>query len=133
MNISARYYNLGIELGLHPGKLEAVQQTYSLNVTEALTQVLLLWLRRQYDVETHGPPTWQRLREAVESPAGGDNPALAEEIAEKHLISSMSCHSFKSLSPPFLSLLGEERALSSLPNILPSKQAFSTEFSLKWE
>ena len=99
MSISARYYNLGIELGLPPGTLEAIQQIHSNDIAQALTQVLLLWLRRQYDVETHGPPTWQRLREAVGSPVGGGNPALAEEIAEKHLTSSMSHHSNLSLSP----------------------------------
>ena len=105
MSISAKYYNLGIELGLHPGKLEAIKQTHSNDVAQALTQVLLLWLKRQYDVETHGPPTWQKLREAVDSPSGGDNPALAEEIAEKNLIPSMS-HSNLSLSLlPSLSLL----------------------------
>ena len=103
MSISARYYNLGIELGLHPGTLETIQ-TNSLNVTEALTKVLLIWLRRQYDVETHHCPTWQKLREAVESPSGGDNPALAEKIAEKHLTSSMSHHQISPLLSLSLSL-----------------------------
>ena len=96
MSINARYYNLGIELGLHPGTIAENQ----LDLTKALTEVLLTWLKRQYDVEKHGHPTWQRLREAVGSPSGGDNPALAEKIAEKHLTSSMSHHSNISLSFP---------------------------------
>jgi hypothetical protein len=86
VNIKARYYQLGIVLGLPPGELEAIQQAHSHNVAQALTQVLLLWLRQQYDVEKYGPPTWQRLREAVD----GENHALAEKIAEKHLTSSKS-------------------------------------------
>jgi hypothetical protein len=103
VNISAKYYNIGIELGLHPGKLEAIQETHSNNVAQALTPVLLIWLRRQYDVEKYGPPTWLRLSEAVDSPSGGGNPALAEKIAEKHLTSSMSHHS-NLFSPPSLSI-----------------------------
>ena len=98
MSISARYYNLGIELGLPPGTLEAIQRIHSNDIAQALTQVLLLWLRRQYDIETHGSPTWQKLREAVGSPVGGGNPALAEEIAEKHLTSGMGHHFSLSLS-----------------------------------
>ena len=95
MSINARYYNLGIELGLRPGTVVQNQ----LDLTKALTEVLLTWLRRQYNVEKYGHPTWQRLREAVDSPSGGDNPALAEKIAKKYLISGMSHHSNLSLSP----------------------------------
>ena len=29
----------------------------------------------------HGPPTWRRLVEAVDNPAGGSNHSLAERIA----------------------------------------------------
>ena len=31
-----------------------------------------------------GEPSWQRLVEAVGDPAGGANPAVANQIAEKH-------------------------------------------------
>ena len=88
-NIKARYYQLGIVLGLPLGKLEAIRKTHSQDVEQALTQVLLLWLKQQYNVEKFGCPTWQRLREAVDSPSGGENPALAERIAKKYLTSSI--------------------------------------------
>ena len=103
VSIKARYYQLGIVLGLPPGELEAIRKIHSQDTEQALIQVLLLWLRQQYDTEKCGCPTWQRLREAVDSPAGGNNHTLAEKIAEKHLKSSMS-HSnlflFLSLSFP---------------------------------
>ena len=76
-------------LGLPPGELQAIQQTHSQNVAQALTQVLLTWLRQLYNIEKYGPPTWQRLVEAVGSPAGGNNHALAQHITERHLIASM--------------------------------------------
>ena len=87
VSIKARYHQLGIALDLPPGELEAIQQAHSHNVAQALTQVLLMWLRQRYNFEKFGRPTWQRLREAVGSPSGGENPALAEKIAEKHLTS----------------------------------------------
>ena len=104
VSIKARYYQLGIVLGLPPGELEAIRKTQSQDMEVALIQVLLLWLRQRYNTEKYGHPTWQRLREAVDSPAGGENPALAEEIAKKDLTSSMSHHSnlSSSLSLPFL-------------------------------
>ena len=101
MRIKVRYYQLGIALGLPPRELEAIQQIHSHNVAQALTQVLLIWLRQRYNVEKFGRPTWQRLREAVDSPSGGENSAFAEKIAKKHIISSTSHHSnlsFLSLS-----------------------------------
>ena len=34
------------------------------------------WLKRNYNVEKYGEPTWQRLVEVVVHPAGGANPGL---------------------------------------------------------
>ena len=45
---------------------------------------MIKWLRRTYDVDKHGPPTWRTLVKAVSDKAGGDNPALAEEIVKDH-------------------------------------------------
>ena len=35
-------------------------------------------------LERSGKPTWRRLAEAAKDPVGGNNPALAHEIARKH-------------------------------------------------
>lgn len=35
-------------------------------------------------VKKFGKPTWRKLVEAVEDKVGGDNPALAQTIAEEH-------------------------------------------------
>ena len=98
VSIKARYYQLGIALGLPPGELEAIRKAYSQDMEQALNQVLLIWLRQQYNFKKYGYPTWQRLREAVDSPSGGNNHALAERIAEKHLTFSTNCYSNLSLS-----------------------------------
>ena len=46
--------------------------------------MLTHWLKRNYNVKKFGEPSWQRLVEVVGHPAGGANPALASQIAEKH-------------------------------------------------
>ena len=42
------------------------------------------WLKKNYNVEKYGEPTWQRLVEVVVHPTGGANTALARDIARKH-------------------------------------------------
>ena len=92
--IKANYYQLGIELGLPPGELQTIKQENSQNIAQAFTEVLLRWLKGHYNVGRYGRPTWQRLKEAVGSPSGGSNAALAEKIAKKiaenRLLSSMN-------------------------------------------
>ena len=46
--------------------------------------MLLLWLRKKYNVQKFGTPTWKRLVKAVSDPAGGENPSLARDITSRH-------------------------------------------------
>ena len=46
--------------------------------------MLQVWLRHSYGVDKYGAPTWQRLVEAVDDEAGGNNHALAKKIASNH-------------------------------------------------
>ena len=84
VSIQSRYYLFGIELGLPLREMEAIQKAFQLDIAQAFTTVLIRWLRHSYDVKRYGPPTWRRLVEAVDSPAGGNNHALAKTIAENH-------------------------------------------------
>ena len=49
-----------------------------------LSDVLESWLKRNYDTEKFGPPTWRWLVEIVADPAAGNDTALADKIARKH-------------------------------------------------
>ena len=84
--IKHAYYQLGRELGLPPGELESITTVYHQLIDQAIDQVLLKWLKQCHDVQRHGHPTWRRLVEAVDSPNGGNNPALAKDIANRHLV-----------------------------------------------
>ena len=80
VNISSRYYELGIALRLPPAELDSLRVDES-KAARALSGVLQAWLKQNYNTEKHGPPTWRKLVEAVDSPAGGNNHALAKAIA----------------------------------------------------
>ena len=51
---------------------------------DCLREILKQWLKKCYDTQKHGPPTWRKLVEAVANDNGGSNPALAETIARKY-------------------------------------------------
>lgn len=82
--LSFRYYQLGQALRIPPSKLDEICADYPTSAGTALAQVILEWLRQNYNVKKHGKPTWKMLVEAVGKPSGGNNHCLAEEIASKH-------------------------------------------------
>ena len=49
-----------------------------------LVQVLSQWLQQAYNTERFGPPSWKVLVSAVAHPFGGNNYALAQQIAHRH-------------------------------------------------
>ena len=77
--VAARWRDIGLVLGISDSKLETIEANKS-DVRDCLMDMLRLWLNRAYNVEEYGEPSWQSLREAVRSPAGGDSPALADDI-----------------------------------------------------
>ena len=87
VSITAEYYKFGIGLHLKPGELQAIRKSCGQDIDQAFIDVLVAWLRQRYDVAKYGPPTWRMLVKAVDSPAGGNNHALALTISHNHAIS----------------------------------------------
>ena len=81
--MAGRWRNIALALHLKDPKLSIIQDNNA-DVTTRLTDMLRQWLNKTYDVERFGQPSWQMLAEAVRSPAGGNNPALAAQIEEKY-------------------------------------------------
>ena len=84
IDIRADYKQFGIELGLPLREMDAVRKQHQHDIPQAFTEVLVTWLKQSYNVEKYGPPTWRKLVEAVDHPAGGNNHSLAKTIAERH-------------------------------------------------
>ena len=88
--VSAKWRNIGIALRLNPNTLDRIQAEKNSDSTACLTSVVTEWLKRNYKVEKFGEPTWRWLVEAVRDPAGGENMALASDIARRHKAKGMS-------------------------------------------
>ena len=91
-SISARYYQFGSNLKISPGVLDGIRNEIS--VHDLLQEVVREFLQNPRE---KFKPTWRTIVDAVFD----INPALAKEIAEKHLgmlcclklILPCSCHS----------------------------------------
>jgi len=81
--ISAKWKALGLGLRLNYRILYTIENDRG-SPTECMNEVVLAWLRREYNVERFGEPTWRTLVQVVAHPAAGDDPTLAQKIAEKH-------------------------------------------------
>ena len=77
-------YEIGTALKVKQSALDRIEKECLLDYNKALRKVIAESLKRNYDTERYGPPTWKALVEAVKSPIGGDNAALAEKIAKDH-------------------------------------------------
>ena len=78
-----KWKDISLALGLPPSKLAKIERE-SEDPCDCLTQCLTLWLKREYKTEKFGKPSWMLLARAVGDPAGGNDPALAEEITNRH-------------------------------------------------
>ena len=76
---------IGRGLRIDSGRLEMIQKDNSGNSKECLSEMLTCWLKRNYNVERFGEPTWQAVVKVVAHHAAGDNCALALNIAKQHL------------------------------------------------
>ena len=91
--VATKWRNIGLALQLKPDILENID-THSGNPHACLLSMVTEWLKRNNDVKKFGEPTWQRLVEAVDHPAGGANTVLAREIAGRHKATGLSSGSF---------------------------------------
>ena len=82
-SLSARGSSLAISLGLPLHLVNEIERNHPAPV-DFLTQVLTHWLKRNYNTQRYGVPSWRLLCAAAASPIGGADPALAEKIASNH-------------------------------------------------
>ena len=74
--------NIGLALRLNPDTLRTISTKDKSK--DCLLDVLTQWLKKTYTVKRFGEPSWKLLVKAVSEPAGGNDHALAEKIAQKH-------------------------------------------------
>ena len=84
ISLTGKWRSMCSALRLRAAEEDAIASKYQSNPNYCLRAVLTKWLQKGYNYKRHGPPTWRMLVKAVAHPAGGDNVALAEEIATNH-------------------------------------------------
>ena len=82
-SVASNWKDVGLALRLDPDTLNEIEADCK-NVKNCLREVLAKWLKKLYNTSRYGPPSWKLLVAAVGHPAGGNNLALAEKIAERH-------------------------------------------------
>ena len=80
--VAARWKAFGLALGLPPDVLDRIEGDHK-KVDDCLQALLQEWVTTT-ETARRGPPSWQLLVDAVASPAGGNNQALAQQIARQH-------------------------------------------------
>ena len=75
--------SFGLALGVHIDTLNAIEENQK-KVGNCLNDTLDDWLKNGSIRESDGPPSWELVVKAVANPAGGNNCALAQDIAAKY-------------------------------------------------
>jgi ankyrin repeat protein/serine/threonine protein kinase len=84
--VITRWKHIGLALRLSQGQLKKIEKEHKDDLDDCLSDTLSLWLNKSYKTEKVGEPTWKLLAKAVSRPAGGNNPALAEGIRQRHTV-----------------------------------------------
>ena len=88
--ISQKWEEVGKALHLLPDKLKYIRDICS-DPKKRLGEVLEEFLKKNYQTEAHGVPSWRLLVIAVAHKNGGDNAGLALSIAKDHYSKSHKC------------------------------------------
>ena len=79
--VQSRWKQIGVQLHLKSGILNNFNKD---EAAEATGKMVEAYLAGNYNTEKFGPPTWKKIIEAVEKPAGGKNVAEAQKIAKTY-------------------------------------------------
>ena len=81
-----KWKEIGTALGLCHYILEIIEAKCHTNKRLALQEVLVEFVRQNYNCDRFGNPSWQSLAKAVAHPVGGADLPVALEIANAHPI-----------------------------------------------
>ena len=84
MDMASKWKSLGLALRLRNADLDTISSKNHADPCNCLRDMLLAWLQQHYDTKRFGQPSWRLLSQAIYNRAGGDNPVLAETIAQQH-------------------------------------------------
>ena len=87
-SIAAEWYNFGMALNLEHQQLSVIKIAEH-RPKECLNNVLVEFLKKNYDWEKYGVPSWRLIVIALGHRTGGNNTELALRVAEEHYSDGM--------------------------------------------
>ena len=90
-SLSPHWQSFSLSLRLSPDTIESIEAN-NRNVTSetCLRKALTHWLKKDYNHKRFGHPSYRKLCVSVSN--GGQNKALAEEIANEHFSANQSIY-----------------------------------------
>lgn len=79
-----KWKDIGLALGLRYSVLEIIEATHDRKARLCLEGVVVQYVRKSYNCNRFGNPSWQGLVKAVALSAGGDDLKLAQAIMKEH-------------------------------------------------
>jgi hypothetical protein len=90
IDIAAKWESFGKALHIPPAKLSTIKAEPGSTPESCLSSTLSEFLKKNYEWEEYGDPSWRLIVAAIAHKAGGNNEALALRIAKDHLTTSAS-------------------------------------------
>ena len=81
--IAAKWESVGKALHLKPDRLDVIREQQT-TPQQRLSATLHEFLKKNYDWEKYGAPSWRLIVIALAHTSGGDNVELALEVAKEH-------------------------------------------------
>ena len=81
-DVADKWKSVGGALGLPPSVLDKIEADHRHDCSRCLPEMVKEWLN--HNTERFGVPSWKMLVEAVAHRSGGNNNALAQQIAAIH-------------------------------------------------
>ena len=106
-SLSAHWKSIAFSMRLDLNTVNTIEHDSQGNALLCLQKVLEHWIKKAYDYKAHGVPCWRMLCVAVKE--GGNDTALAEEIAREHPLPvtvEIRASSEKTMSPTTSSSTG---------------------------
>ena len=84
MPLLAKWQEIGTALGLRHSVLEIIEATNSKNTRMCMQGVLVQYVRKSYNCDRFGDPSWMSMAKAVAHTAGGNSEETALAILKHH-------------------------------------------------
>jgi len=82
--MAGKWHRVARGLRLSSSTMSLIASKSNNEPEDCLFKSLEVWLKKTYNTERYGNPSWRMLVNSIANPAGGADAALAEAIAKKH-------------------------------------------------